>query len=69
LDGFREHIKELADSQQGIPIGDVRLICPIANPGKIVGAPVNYKRHLQEARDDPAIHHANQIAEIEQVGL
>jgi 2,4-diketo-3-deoxy-L-fuconate hydrolase len=69
LDGFREHIKELADIQQGIPIGDVRLICPIANPGKIVGAPVNYKRHLQEARDDPAIHHANQIAEIEQVGL
>ena len=42
---------------------------PIANPGKIVGAPVNYKRHLQEARDDPAVHHANQIAEIEQVGL
>ena len=69
LDSLRDHIKEMADGQQGIPIGDVRLICPIANPGKIVAAPVNYKRHLQEARDDPAIHHAKQIAEIEQVGL
>jgi 2,4-diketo-3-deoxy-L-fuconate hydrolase len=66
---LRDHIKELADGQQGIPIGDVRLICPIANPGKIVAAPVNYKRHLQEARDDPAIHHSSQIAEIERVGL
>jgi 2,4-didehydro-3-deoxy-L-rhamnonate hydrolase len=68
-DGLRDHIKELAGGQQGIPIGDVRLICPIANPGKIVAAPVNYERHLQEARDDPAIHHSNQIAEIERVGL
>jgi 2,4-didehydro-3-deoxy-L-rhamnonate hydrolase len=34
-----------------------------------VAAPVNYERHLQEARDDPAIHHSNQIAEIERVGL
>ena len=69
LDSLRDHIKELADGQQGIPIGDVRLICPIANPGKIVAAPVNYKRHLQEARDDPAIHHSSQIAGIERVGL
>ena len=69
LDSLRDHIKELADGQQGIPIGDVRLICPIANPGKIVAAPVNYKRHLQEARDDPAIYHSSQIAEIERVGL
>jgi 2,4-didehydro-3-deoxy-L-rhamnonate hydrolase len=69
LHGLREPIKELADRQQGIPIGDARLICPIANPGKVVAAPVNYQRHLQEARDDPAIHHSNQIAEIERVGL
>jgi 2,4-didehydro-3-deoxy-L-rhamnonate hydrolase len=69
LDSLRDHIKELAHGQQGIPIGDVRLICPIANPGKIVAAPVNYKRHLQEARANPAIHHSSQIAEIERVGL
>jgi 2,4-didehydro-3-deoxy-L-rhamnonate hydrolase len=69
LDSLRDRIKELAHGQQGIPIGDVRLICPIANPGKIVAAPVNYKRHLQEARANPAIHHSSQIAEIERVGL
>jgi 2,4-didehydro-3-deoxy-L-rhamnonate hydrolase len=69
LDNLRDHIEKLADKQPGIPISDVRLISPIANPGKIVAAPVNYQRHLNEARDDPAIHHSNQIGEIERVGL
>jgi 2,4-diketo-3-deoxy-L-fuconate hydrolase len=69
LDNLRGYIENLADDQPGIPLGDVSLISPIANPGKIVAAPVNYQRHLKEARDDPAIHHSNQIAEIERVGL
>jgi 2,4-diketo-3-deoxy-L-fuconate hydrolase len=69
LDSLRHHIEELADGQPGIPIGEVRLISPVANPGKIIAAPVSYRRHLQEARDDPAIHHSNQVAEIERVGL
>ena len=30
---------------------------------------MNYKKHLIEARADPGIHHANQIAEIQKVGL
>ena len=30
---------------------------------------MNYKKHLDEARADPGIHHQNQVAEIQQVGL
>jgi 2,4-diketo-3-deoxy-L-fuconate hydrolase len=41
----------------------------VANPGKVVAAPVNYKKHLDEARADPGIHHQNQVAEIQKVGL
>jgi 2,4-didehydro-3-deoxy-L-rhamnonate hydrolase len=47
----------------------VSLNSPIANPGKIIAAPVNYRRHLQEAREDAGIHYSSQIAEIERVGL
>lgn len=47
----------------------VRLLSPVANPGKIVAAPVNYTKHLQEARIDPQIHHDNAIAEIQRAGL
>ena len=52
-----------------IPLSGLRLESPVANPGKIVAAPVNYKRHLQEARGDPQIHHRNQIADIHRFGL
>jgi 2,4-didehydro-3-deoxy-L-rhamnonate hydrolase len=69
LDSLRDHIETLADDQQGVPIAAVKLASPIANPGKIIAAPLNYQRHLEEARDDPAIHHNNQIVEIERVGL
>jgi len=64
LDSLRDHIETLADDQQGVPIAAVELGSPIANPGKIIAAPLNYQRHLEEARDDPAIHHNNRIVEL-----
>jgi 2,4-diketo-3-deoxy-L-fuconate hydrolase len=30
---------------------------------------VNYKKHLEEARGDPAIHHQKQVEEIQKAGL
>jgi 2-keto-4-pentenoate hydratase/2-oxohepta-3-ene-1,7-dioic acid hydratase in catechol pathway len=40
-------------------VRDVVLRSPVANPGKIVAAPVNYQTHLQEVRGDPQLHHGN----------
>jgi 2,4-didehydro-3-deoxy-L-rhamnonate hydrolase len=65
LGSLRHHIEQVAHGQSGIPIAEVKLACPVANPEKIVAAPVNYSRHLKEAREDPEIHHGNQVAEIE----
>ena len=59
----------LAKSAKSIPLSGATLLSPVANPGKIVAAPVNYKKHLDEARTDPQIHHQNQVAEIQRVGL
>jgi 2-keto-4-pentenoate hydratase/2-oxohepta-3-ene-1,7-dioic acid hydratase in catechol pathway len=42
-----------------LPLGAVRLLSPVANPGKIVAAPVNYNKHLDEVRGDAALHHNN----------
>ncbi len=38
-------------------IGDVALLSPIANPAKIIGAPINYEAHRAEAGQDPGLHH------------
>ena len=62
-------MERLAGKATSFAIEDVAFLTPVANPGKIVAAPVNYRRHLDEARDDPEIHHENQVGEIRRVAL
>lgn len=69
LESLRGLIEREAQGREGIPLAEAKLASPVANPGKIVAAPVNYQKHLEEARHDPEIHHRNQIAEIQRVGL
>jgi 2,4-didehydro-3-deoxy-L-rhamnonate hydrolase len=69
LDDLRPAFDALASKAPPLPLADVKLLSPVANPGKIVAAPVNYAKHLEEARADAAIHHQNQIQEIQRVGL
>jgi 2,4-diketo-3-deoxy-L-fuconate hydrolase len=64
-----ERIGRIRSSAEKRNLNEVRLLSPIANPGKVAAAPVNYKKHLDEARADPAIHHQNQVAEIQKIGL
>jgi 2,4-diketo-3-deoxy-L-fuconate hydrolase len=62
-------IAAAAQRAKPIPLATLALQSPIANPGKIVAAPVNYKKHLEEARADAAIHHRKQVEEIQKIGL
>jgi 2,4-didehydro-3-deoxy-L-rhamnonate hydrolase len=62
-------IAAAAERAKSIPLAGLGLFSPIANPGKIVAAPVNYKKHLEEARADAAIHHQKQVEEIQKIGL
>jgi 2-keto-4-pentenoate hydratase/2-oxohepta-3-ene-1,7-dioic acid hydratase in catechol pathway len=69
LDEIRARIEQVLPGAQSRPVEEVRMLSPIANPGKVIGAPVNYKKHLEEARADAGIHHQNQIHEIQRIGL
>lgn len=69
LDALRPRIIEQLKTATRQKLADVKLLAPVANPGKIIAAPVNYQKHLDEARADAEIHHANQIGEIQRVGL
>jgi 2,4-didehydro-3-deoxy-L-rhamnonate hydrolase len=66
---LRPEIERAAQTAKPLPIAGINFLSPIANPGKIVGAPVNYQKHLEEARADAAIHHQKQVEEIQRVGL
>lgn len=69
LQQLRPAIEAAAAQAQPIPLERVKLLSPVANPGKIIAAPVNYKKHLQEALADKGIHHGNLVAEIHKAGM
>src|SRR6266567_2196637 len=52
-----------------IALGDVRLESPIANPGKIIGAPINYKAHIDEANADHEINQGKTYTSLDEYGL
>ncbi|MDB5508622.1 MAG: 5-carboxymethyl-2-hydroxymuconate delta-isomerase [Hyphomicrobiales bacterium] len=66
---LRPAIEAAARDVKPVALASLTLQSPIANPGKIVAAPVNYKKHLDEARGDAEIHHQNAVGEIQRVGL
>lgn len=69
LPDLRAEIERVAKGVRAIPLASCKLLPPLANPGKIVAAPVNYQKHLQEVRKDANLHHGNMINEIERAGL
>src|SRR5258705_13815727 len=49
--------KTIASSAPVLSLAGRRLLSPVANPGKLVAAPVNYQTHLDEVRADKNLHH------------
>ncbi|MBY5825818.1 fumarylacetoacetate hydrolase family protein [Rhizobium leguminosarum] len=62
-------MRKLGDTGKRFRVADVQLLSPVAQPGKIIAAPVNYKLHLEEARADVGIHFGSQVKTIEECGL
>lgn len=49
LDAIVEKAGALAPGAQRVPLSSVKLLSPVANPSKVIGAPVNYQLHIDEA--------------------
>lgn len=49
--------KKLAPRARKKPLAKVKLLSPVANPGKIIAAPINYNDHIAESIKDPGIAH------------
>jgi|WetSurMetagenome_2_1015567.scaffolds.fasta_scaffold106779_2 2-keto-4-pentenoate hydratase/2-oxohepta-3-ene-1,7-dioic acid hydratase in catechol pathway len=52
-----------------LPLSAVRLESPVAAPGKIVGAPINYRLHIDEAHADQGIGFGRSFADLKDHGL
>jgi 2-keto-4-pentenoate hydratase/2-oxohepta-3-ene-1,7-dioic acid hydratase in catechol pathway len=69
LAAVADRIRTLLPGAPVRPLSAVTLLSPVANPGKVVAAPVNYQKHLDEVRGDESLHHQNQINTIHKAGL
>ena len=70
-DALIANLQLLKNAKAGkvVPLDKARLLSPVANPGKIMAAPVNYTKHLEEALADKGIHHGNLVSEIHKAGI
>jgi 2-keto-4-pentenoate hydratase/2-oxohepta-3-ene-1,7-dioic acid hydratase in catechol pathway len=71
LDRVAERARALAPSSAVLPLAGLPLWSPVANPSKVMGAPVNYQKHLDEVRSNAEIHHGSEAhsAPIHKMGL
>ena len=60
---------EFASAGTRHKLADVTLKSPVANPNKVIGAPVNYYAHQQEAIEDKEINFDREIKTIDHYGL
>lgn len=69
FDAVTARVAELAGRGRRRPVADVVLKSPVANPTKIIAAPVNYQKHLDESRADAGIHFGSEVKTIDHYGV
>jgi 2,4-didehydro-3-deoxy-L-rhamnonate hydrolase len=50
LPAWRGRLHEMAAKAPGKPLSQVRLLAPVARPSKVMAAPTNYRKHIEEMR-------------------
>jgi len=69
LDRVLERVRELEATAPRRRLADVQLKSPVANPTKIVNAPINYQAHIDEAKADPKLGGGRKLNHITDWGL
>lgn len=69
LDDLAAFVQANRQDLQVVPLNDVHLNSPVPFPSKIIGAPVNYHAHLDEATRDAALNQGARVHPIDEIGL
>src|SRR5690606_9849949 len=57
IGAISRYAAEVILSSHSVPLASVHLDSPVANPNKVIAAPLNYAMHVSEVNSDEAIHH------------
>ena len=66
---LKPEIERLARGNRSKSVTEVKFLSPVANPSKIVAAPVNYQKHIDESRLDKGISFGQDIKTIDFYGV
>jgi 2,4-diketo-3-deoxy-L-fuconate hydrolase len=66
---LRPEIERLAKGNKSKSVDEVKFLSPVANPSKIIAAPVNYQKHIEESRADAGISFGQDIKTIDFYGV
>ena len=69
LDAVCNKASDLSTSGERLSLSSVTLKSPVANPTKVIGAPVNYYAHQDEAIEDEGVSFGREIKTIDHYGL
>src|SRR5262245_37446642 len=71
IEKVAERARAIAPTSPLLTAAGLQFLSPVANPSKVIGAPVNYQKHLDEVKSDAGIHHGNEAltAPIHKMGL
>ena len=69
LPKLRARMTELVAVSARLPLSSLHLLSPVANPGKVIAAPVNYAKHIQESRQDAGINFGSDVSAIDRYAL
>ena len=71
LDQVIARIRAIVSGSPSLPLEGLKLLSPVANPGKIIAAPVNYESHRSEVASDSQLNAGNpgHLVTIQKSGL
>lgn len=69
LDAVLAAAGKLRATAPRLPLASVTLLSPVANPPKVIAAPVNYLKHQDEANADGGVNFAKDVKTIKEYGL
>lgn len=68
LDALLPEIAKRAAGGNAVAFDRIRFDAPVALPSKIIGAPVNYHSHVEEADADRALNQGRHVHPIDEIG-
>lgn len=69
LGAVAARVRDIAGTAPRVPLASVALKSPVANPSKIIAAPLNYRKHIEESEADPTLSYGREVSAIDRLGL